>query len=257
MSSYDTQKGPNSQDVFPVWKHPGETLAALLERFRREQSLTDTTKLTYAGRLDPMAEGVVIILKGDARFHKDTLLRLDKTYELTVLLGVGTDTADMLGVVTSIETPSSISQDAISDAVKNLEHVKELTYPLYSSRPVEGVPLFVHARAGNAVLVPIKKVDIYRVGVVEIQHRTLAESIDEMLPIIKSVAGDFRQEEIIKRWQEMKIKEGEKEITLVTVLITATSGTYMRALAELLGSTLGLPALAYHIKRIRVGEYTI
>ncbi|HEY0980308.1 MAG TPA: hypothetical protein VGE18_02795 [Candidatus Paceibacterota bacterium] len=257
MSSHDTQKGPNSQDVFAVWKHPGETLAVLLERFRSEQGLTDAIKLTYAGRLDPMAEGVVIILKGDARFYKDDLLGLDKTYELTVLLGVSTDTADMLGLVTAINTDTAIVKESIENAVKSLEGVTELAYPLYSSRTVDGMPLFVHARAGTVVRVPTKKVQVTGVQLQGIEYRTLAEGIEETLPVIQNVAGDFRQEEIIKKWMEVIAKEGEKEIPFITIRITATSGTYMRALAEVVGATAGIPALAYRIKRVRIGEYTI
>ncbi|MFZ4500496.1 MAG: hypothetical protein ACOYMZ_03330 [Minisyncoccia bacterium] len=257
MSSHDTQKGPNSQDIFTVWKHPGETLAVLLERFRQEHSLSSDSKLTYAGRLDPMAEGVVLILAGDARFHKDTLLGADKTYELTVLFGIQTDTADMLGMVTAIEIGKSLTTEVIEGAVKNLEKVTELPYPAYSSRPVDGVPLFVHAREGNAVELPIKEVKMNAVELLLIERTTLGRLIDETVPVIEQVAGDFRQEEIVKGWSRIKTTHGEKEITLVKIQVTASSGTYMRALAELLGSTLGVSALAYHIKRVRVGKYSI
>lgn len=257
MSSHDTQKVPNSQDIFTVWKHRGETLAVLLERFRSEHSLSEDSKLTYAGRLDPMAEGVVLILAGDARFHKEILLGADKTYELTVLFGIQTDTADMLGVVTAIDIGKSITIGLIEGAVKNLEKVTELPYPAYSSRPVGGVPLFVHAREGNAVELPIKEVKLSDVELLSIERTTLDRLIEETLPVIERVVGDFRQEEIVRGWGRVKTTHGEKEITLVKIQVTASSGTYMRALAELLGSALGVPALAYHIKRIRVGEYSI
>ncbi len=256
MSLYDTQKEPYSQDIVVAWKHAGETLAVLVERFRLEQGIAPDVKLTYAGRLDPMAEGVVLLLKGDARFDKETFLNLEKTYECTVLLGVSTDTADMLGLVTATGAYDTSILGRVEKAVQTLESVTELSYPLYSSKTVAGVPLFVHARAGTVVDVPTKKVVIRHTELISLEERTLAACIDETIPIIKSVQGDFRQEEIIAGLERLRESAGDQTVALVVFRATVTSGTYLRALAEHIGATLGVPALAYRIKRTKIGEYT-
>ena len=223
----------------------------MLERFRKEKNISTDEKITYAGRLDPMAEGIVPVLVGEGRFHKDTLLGFEKTYELTVLLGVSTDSADMLGLVTNVQE-YSFDEPKLVKAVENLALVKELAYPLYSSRPVEGKPLFMHARAGNTVNVPVKKVSIKDIELKSIEQATLGVCLMNTIPVIEKVVGDFRQNEIIAKWQEQKM---DIEVTLITFTVDVSSGTYMRSLAEKLGESLGVPALAYRIKRTRVGEY--
>jgi len=223
----------------------------MLERFRTEKNFSAEEKITYAGRLDPMAEGIVPILVKDARFQKDLLTGLEKTYELTVLLGASTDSADMLGVVTAL-TPIDLDTEVVTSAINNLVSIKELPYPMYSSRPVEGKPLFMHARAGKKVTVPVKKVTVKDIVLKNIESTTLGACLIAALPIIEKVEGDFRQKEIIACWQQQGVNT---PVVLITFSASVSSGTYMRSLAEKLGENLDVPALAYNIKRTRVGEY--
>ena len=43
----------------------------------------------------------------------------------------------------------------------------------------------------------------------------------------------------------------------MTVNIECTSGTYARSIAHGLGRELGVPALALHILRTKVGDYSV
>jgi len=74
-----------------------------LNRTRKLEQIDAKTPLTYAGRLDPMAEGVLIILVGDECKKKQKYLGLDKEYEIEVLFGLETDTQDILGVIKRID----------------------------------------------------------------------------------------------------------------------------------------------------------
>jgi tRNA U55 pseudouridine synthase TruB len=85
-------------NVFGLYKPAGWTpLQALLELKRVRPELADIP-LTYAGRLDPMAEGLLLVLGGEKVHEKDTYLGLDKTYTVTALLGIETDSFDLLGM---------------------------------------------------------------------------------------------------------------------------------------------------------------
>src|SRR5688572_29193656 len=64
-------------------------------------------KIGFAGRLDPMAEGVLLLLVGDANFEREAYLNLDKTYQFTALLGLETDSYDLLGLLTSSTLPAN------------------------------------------------------------------------------------------------------------------------------------------------------
>lgn len=256
MSHHNTQKEEISQQsagVFEVWKHEGETLADLVLRFRKEKGLPSEERITYAGRLDPMASGVVILLAGQARFEKEKWNAKKKTYEVDILLGIETDTLDMLGLVTKVSIESR-ENARIEKVVADMKDITSLPYPMYSSRPVDGEPLFVHARRGTVVEAPLKHVQIYDVACVKIEERKLNALIEETLLIIEKVSGDFRQGEIVKGWGEVSELHREKSVQVVTIEVTCSSGTYMRSLAQWAGSELGVPALAYRIVRTKVGE---
>ena len=52
------------KQVYNVFKPQGLTPLEALERLREKLKLPKELKITYAGRLDPMAEGVLILLAG-------------------------------------------------------------------------------------------------------------------------------------------------------------------------------------------------
>jgi tRNA pseudouridine(55) synthase len=258
MSTHHTQKNQISQSVsgiFPIYKKAGESLANLLDRFRLEQNLNKDTPITYAGRLDPMAEGLVILLTGEKCKEKDSFNSLEKTYEFKVLFGISTDTFDMLGLIDSLDI-NHPSKEEISQSLETIKNLKEFTYPAYSSKPVGGIPLFSHAKAGTLpVVLPIIKGEIKELFLKEVQEVSLDKAISDSISIIKKVDGDFRQDEIIKSWNNLLENKSHEVCVIATLETTVTSGVYVRTIATLIGQYLGVPALAYSIKRVRVGQY--
>ena len=77
----------------PVGISPLDAIKTLKEKY---PELKDE-KMTYAGRLDPLAEGVLLILAGNAVYEKEKYLKLDKEYEAEILFGFNTDTYDIFG----------------------------------------------------------------------------------------------------------------------------------------------------------------
>ena len=256
LSTVSNTPMSDTDGQFLVYKERGETLAMLVKRFRSVQGLSNTVPITYAGRLDPMAEGIVLLLVGADRYKKDSLLGLEKTYEMEVLFGISTDTQDALGLITG-ELYTSIEPTRLKRLVESMCSVVKLPYPSYSSVVVDGKPLFVHTRAGTRVVAPTKRVTISesillrtRVVPVELIAREAIEDIGR-------VEGDFRQASIMKQWQAYTQTHHDKEVLIATIRVSASSGTYMRSIARLLGEQAGIPALAYRIKRTKLGEYTI
>ena len=68
-----------------IYKNEGETPLECLERFRVEQPIYKDAVLSYAGRLDPMAEGVMLVLVDEENKNREKYLSLDKTYEVEIL----------------------------------------------------------------------------------------------------------------------------------------------------------------------------
>lgn len=238
--------------IFFVYKQKGETLSDLLVRFRKEQNLGDDIKITYAGRLDPMASGVVPLLVGDARFSKEEYIGKDKVYELEILFGLETDTLDMLGCITNTALSNKLEREQIEAVLHEMPTIKTLPYPEYSSKTVSGVPLFVYARKGEEVEVPSKEVVIQKPDIISIEEKSVSELVRDSVEIIKKVQGDFRQEEIIAGWETFLQKHSETKVWAAHIRVQVSSGTYMRSLAKWIGEELGVPALAYDIVRVKV-----
>jgi tRNA pseudouridine55 synthase len=248
--------------VIVLNKKEGETPLECLEVFRRENCKKNTIekniKMTYAGRLDPMASGVLLILRGEETKKKEEYIKLDKEYEFEVLFNFATDTYDILGkvlknyelVITNFELRKEIKNNLkyfIGKFVQN--------YPMYSSKTVSGKPLFVYARTGEKVEVPNREVEVKSLKLIKIKkinNKKLFENIEKR---IKKVKGDFRQEEILKIWKKELVKEDD--FFIASFKIKCSSGTYVRGIANSLGEKLDFPALAYSIKRTRVGKYVI
>ena len=74
---------------------------------------------------------------------------------------------------------------------------------------------------------------------------------------IKKIRSDFRQKEILKIWRKELNHKKTDGFFVASFKIKCSSGTYVRAIANSLGERLGIPALAYKIKRTKIGRYYI
>jgi tRNA pseudouridine(55) synthase len=227
------------EKVLKLYKNLGETPLACLERFRAENPEYSGEKMTYAGRLDPMAEGLLIALVGDECHKKDEYLGLDKEYIFEVLLGIQSDTYDILGIPT---TPLIRENKSINPNDFVGRRIQE--YPAYSSRT------FQMARDGVDFEPPTKEVEIFNIEQLE-EREILGEQIlNEVLGKIDLVYGDFRQEEIKSAWKKI-LDNSSDEFRVLKIKVTCSSGTYVRSICNELGG------LAYSIKRTKVGQYTL
>ncbi len=233
-----------------IEKQVGETPLQALERFRATDSRLAKLPMTYAGRLDPMASGQLLLLIGDECHKREKYDSLDKTYEFEVLLGVESDTGDVLGLAT--ETSSFRTADIDWESVvASLVRTHHLPYPVYSSRTVDGVPLFEHAHRDAGVERPVREMRVIRAScqhVREITSGGLWHEITEKLDRVRVPdTNDFRIERIVPRWHEVLSKD--TIFTILSIKADVASGTYIRALAPDLARKLGTRGLAYSIHR--------
>lgn len=231
-----------------------------IEKLRKQYSQYATEKLGYAGRLDPMAEGLLVILCAEENMKRKTYENLPKTYEFSVLFGVSTDTYDILGKISSSQ---KVANERLKQKVQILLPTyigkQRQPYPPYSSKPVNGKPLFYWARENklHTIRIPSKVIEIYDLvflSVTTIPATILAKTIRNRISL---VSGKFRQEEILQKWQEFFIQNKQQSFPVMTFRVTCSSGTYVRSLAVQLGKELAVPSLAYSIKRTHVGELSL
>lgn len=244
-------------------KKLGETPLECLERTRVEHHLGPTIPLTYAGRLDPMAEGLLVVLAGEECKRKAEWLGLDKVYDTEFLLGAETDTHDMLGLVQdhkNTSTPLNISRAQFETVLRTFLGKRSQAYPAYSSKPYKGQPLFALARVGELPAedeMPSREVEIYSIELVGERQLSAAELKKQILEKVGLVKGDFRQADIAAAWREFFQKNSDRKFQLFSLRARCSSGTYVRSLAQEVGKRLGTGAIAFSIKRTQVGEFTI
>lgn len=246
------------KNFFVINKKEGETPLQCLESFRMKKKIDKDVPMTYAGRLDPMASGVLIILVGEECKNKERYLRLDKEYEFEVLFGFSTDTYDILGKICARKDLAQI-KDLEKEIKKNLKFFKGKIvqkYPLYSSKTVAGKQLHEYARGGEEVEAPEHEVNVKSLKLLKIRKinsKTLLNNIEKR---IAKVNGDFRQKEILKIWrQELGAEKMPKHFFCASFSARVSSGTYIRTISHELGTRLGIPALAFAIKRTKVGKF--
>jgi len=241
-------------------KQIGETPLECLERSRALQGITALVPMTYAGRLDPLAFGKLLILVGDECKDKEKYLGLDKEYEIEVVFGVKTDTGDALGLVTQVYPAwnESMTPDYLSKGFywTKLRGKFTQVYPAYSSKTVNGRQLHDLARSGDLPdEMPTKEVEIYSIEEIGKGETSGHELAKQAMENISKVKGDFRQKEIVASWKKFDKENAAKRYFHSKLRVRCSSGTYMRSLSERIGREAGTVAFAFSIKRTRIGEF--
>ncbi len=235
-----------------------ETLAETLKRFRREKPEFENEKITYAGRLDPMAEGLLILLTGTDVHKKETFLGLSKVYEVSFFFGVTTDTYDILGIPKNDFQKREILQKEIEEKLSSLVGKIIHKYPPYSSKPVQGKPLFAWAREGklNQIILPQKEGEVYAAQFQKKINISTSLFLQNIFDSVSQVQGDFRQEEILSSWKEhLPIVLGD--ISLYHIQLHVSSGIYVRSVIQLLAQQLQQEACVFKIRRLQIGDYLL
>lgn len=251
-------------------KEVGETPLEVLENFKKENLKYKDTKFAYAGRLDPMAEGRLLVLVGDTCKERDKYLNLDKEYEFEILLGFKSDTKDLLGLAELNPWHTTwVGSRWFNNQLKSYIGKIELEYPVFSSRTVKNKPLFLWALENrlNEIEIPKKKSEIYNLKLIsqkKISSRYLNKLIIDKINLptkveeeSKELGKNFRRGEIVPLWNKLFSEKNEDEKFLVLkIRAVVSSGTYMRTLAEKIADEiLEDYGVAYSIKRTKIGIY--
>lgn len=248
-------------------KKVGQTPLQCSDRYKENHSELEGVKTTYAGRLDPMASGKLLVLLGQECKKKEQYLSLDKEYEFEVLFGVHSDTGDVLGRLNEGNSTAISAADCRAVAQSITGEIK-LPYPHFSSKTVRGKPLHTWALEDrlDEINIPTKKSIIHSLKCTEIYpqtrtevHRYATNKIETIPPVTelkKSIGNDFRREDVRKDWHQF-LGSGSPDDNFHIAKFTciATSGTYMRTLSEVIAKELDACGLAYSIHRTKIGTY--
>lgn len=183
----------------------------------RVRRILHTRRVGHAGTLDPSATGVLVIGVGRATRLLGQVAGGDKTYEATFRLGESTTTDDAEGETLALHDASGVTADALAKAIVGLTGEFAQRPSAVSAIKVNGRRAYDRVRSGEDVVLAARTVRISEFTVL-----------------------DFRPAD-----------------AEVTVRVTCSSGTYIRALARDVGETLGVGAHVRSLRRTAIGSVTV
>jgi len=184
----------------------------------KSRGLLGTRKVGHAGTLDPDATGVLLLGVGKATKLLRFLSPLGKAYVGEVVLGTETSTLDAAGDVTATHDMGGVTLADVRSAAAAFVGDIEQIPPMVSAVKIDGKRLYELARQGIEVERAPRPVTI----------RSL-----EVLPGPDDEGGVF------------------------AVMVSCSSGTYIRTLAADIGTALGGGAHLRNLRRTSVGPFTL
>lgn len=181
------------------------------------KKILNIKKVGHTGTLDPNATGVLPLLLNQGTKLSKYLIEHDKEYEVTLKLGIKTDTLDGEGNILE-------KQEVDWDNLNNVENVlnsfigkQEQKPPMYSAIKVNGKKLYEYARKGQIVEITPRNIEIYEINLKKIDKKT----------------------------NEIKFK------------VSCSKGTYIRSLCEDIATKLGTIGYMKELNRTKVGRFNI
>ncbi|MBN2691464.1 MAG: tRNA pseudouridine(55) synthase TruB [Burkholderiaceae bacterium] len=150
-------------------KPRGLTSQQALFRVRR---VLRAAKAGHGGTLDPLADGLLMLCFGAATKFAQRHLEADKRYIAVLQLGVRTTTDDAEGEVVA-QLPVRVERGLV-DAVlpRFLGAIRQIP-PIYSALKREGKPLYAYARAGDAIEVDPRTVQVHSIEALALEGEQL------------------------------------------------------------------------------------
>jgi tRNA pseudouridine55 synthase len=173
-------------------------------------------KVGHAGTLDPFATGLLALLVGRATKLAPYLVGLDKRYRAVVQLGVRSDTGDPEGALEGGDGPLP-DATSLARACTRFVGLSSQVPPSTSAIKVGGKRAYALARAGVAVDMPARQVQVHALDVVEY----------------------------------------DAELGRAVLDVHCSKGTYVRSLARDLGDALACGAYCAELRRAAIGHLTI
>ena len=209
--------------IVNVYKEQGYTSHDVVAKLR---GIFGQKKVGHTGTLDPMAEGVLIVVLGRATKLAHLIVTSRKRYIAEMQLGVTSDTDDSTGNVVESCSQDKLDEMFSGEAAFNsaLENVMQQFLgksmqvpPMYSAIKINGKKLYEYARAGKEIEREARPVEIFR----------------------------------------LEIRKLNVEKKTVSFEVECSKGTYIRSLIRDIGEKLGTGAVMSGLLRDEVNGITI
>jgi len=136
----------------------------------RLRKVLGTKKIGHTGTLDPLADGVMIVLFDKATKANQFLVTDNKEYIARVRLGIETDTLDIDGNVINETAYNLPDKDDLINVLDSFLGQSRQEVPLTSAISVNGKRLYQYQREGKEVELPIRDINVYEIKLLEIHE---------------------------------------------------------------------------------------
>jgi len=206
------------EGIIIVDKPAGLTSHDVVSRVRR---IAGTRRVGHAGTLDPMATGVLVVGIGRATRLLGHISGADKTYAATIRLGWATVTDDAQGERLGGAAADALTMDDLAPVIASLTGPIMQRPSSVSAIKVEGRRSHDRVRAGEDVELAERPVVVGAFDLLGVRAEPSLGALD------------------------------------LDVVVTCSSGTYIRALARDLGGALGVGGHLTALRRTRVGCFEL
>ena len=149
-------------------------------------------KVGHAGTLDPLATGLLVICTGKMTKQIHTFQGQEKEYTGTFVLGSTTPSFDLETEVDQTYETAHITEDLIQKTIPQFVGKIEQFPPVFSAIKKDGKRLYEFARAGEAVEIKSRQVEITEFEITSIEDLKLHfRVVCSKGTYIRSLANDF------------------------------------------------------------------
>ena len=181
------------------------------------KKILNIKKVGHTGTLDPNATGVLPLLLNTGTKLSKYLIEHDKEYEVTLELGIKTDTADIEGNVIKKEEVNWKKINDIEETLNTFLGEQTQIPPIYSAIKVNGKKLYEYARSGQNINIEPRNIQIY----------------------------------------EIELQKIDKQKNEINFRVHCSKGTYIRSLCDDIAQRLGTIGYMKELTRTKVGNFTI
>ena len=176
-------------------------------------------KVGHTETLDPNTTGLLLILIGQGTKLSYYLINHDKEYEVTLQLGIKTDTADGEGKVLEEQNVNKevLEEENVANILKSFIGKQLQTPPIYSAIKLNGKKLYEYARKNIQVDVKPREIEVYYISITHINA-----------------------------------EKNELQFT-----VKCSKGTYIRSLCEDIAKKMGTIGYMKELNRTKVGIFDI
>lgn len=239
--------------IHPIWKKIGSST----HQIAKQIAISLGEKTSHTGTLDPMAEGVIIVLSGEDRLKKYEYAKWKKVYVFELVFGIETDTGDALGVVTGINLKDLPAKNQIKPVLESFEGEYVQEVPHYAAIKVKGKPMHWYARNNRLgdISIPKRVGTIKNFDLLEVSQAKTTEVLQKIYANIQKTSGDLRQKEVTENWKALQEKLPEN-VLVGKISVETSKGIYVRRLAWDIANKFNTFGFCLSIKRTENGEFT-